>query len=307
MSLAIPSIPNVKCSKRDSVVRQHECGARLVRARAALSCGVFEACVAQPGPYHTRFNMFALVMSDAASASPVACNGAVVSPAGDHEKSFSVLSPGDVIWGSFAAPAHYDILYLDPAWLRAVLAVEFGGSCASLASHIRFAPSTTLLALWRRIRMCLSNHAADRDKVFDPFVRLLVVHLAELGSDQTTALDTRTDATRVNNKSVADAIRFIDANLSGKLTLHTIASRACLSPFHFCRVFRAQTGLSVRQFILERRLLSARRLLSTSDERICVIAHLCGFSSQSHLTSAFKARFETTPSAFRRNVSRRVS
>lgn len=56
-------------------------------------------------------------------------------------------------------------------------------------------------------------------------------------------------------------------------------------------------------YVRARRLVRARELLSATRSPIAEIALLCGFSSQSHLTTAFRQDTGATPAAFRRDWS----
>jgi AraC family transcriptional regulator len=92
---------------------------------------------------------------------------------------------------------------------------------------------------------------------------------------------------------------FIAANLADKLTLPQIASQVHLSPSHFARQFKTATGMSLHQYILERRLLLAYDLLLTTNLPIGEIAALVGFADHSHLTHCFKRRFGVPPHIIR--------
>jgi len=92
-----------------------------------------------------------------------------------------------------------------------------------------------------------------------------------------------------------NAIDFIEANLDdGSLTIEQIAKAINLSPFYFARSFKKEFGISLHQFIINKRLERAKKLLR-SDLPIAQIAQMCGFSDQSHLIRLFKKYFGFTP------------
>ena len=91
-------------------------------------------------------------------------------------------------------------------------------------------------------------------------------------------------------------VEHIEASLDQTITLKDLAKLADLSEFHLQRMFRASCGVSPHDFILNRRIDRARRMLEGS-EPIAQIAPACGFSSQSHLTRMFKAVTGTQPVA----------
>jgi AraC family transcriptional regulator len=85
-----------------------------------------------------------------------------------------------------------------------------------------------------------------------------------------------------------------------RLTLAVLASEAGVHPVHMASVFRRATGSSVAGTLRRLRIDYARRELARSDRPIADIALDAGFSSQSHLTTAFRRETGVTPAAFRR-------
>jgi AraC family transcriptional regulator len=94
----------------------------------------------------------------------------------------------------------------------------------------------------------------------------------------------------------------IESHLHENLTLAQIARVVEYSPSHFQRVFRAATGQTVHQYVLESRLNKAQELLQQRRRTVIEIAAQCGFSSQSHMTDVFRARLGITPARFRREA-----
>jgi AraC family transcriptional regulator len=86
-----------------------------------------------------------------------------------------------------------------------------------------------------------------------------------------------------------------------------LAGLAGLTRSHFSRAFQRMTGDPPRRFILKRRLCRARDLLSAAETGIAEVAARSGFSSQAHLSTAFRQELGTTPAryraAFRRGVA----
>jgi AraC family transcriptional regulator len=96
----------------------------------------------------------------------------------------------------------------------------------------------------------------------------------------------------------------IEANLHADLSLATLAQESGYSRAHFLRLFRASTGFTPHQYVLDLRLRRAQEQLQQSCANIIDVAVSCGFASQSHMTSLFRQRFEVTPATFRRNCCR---
>ena len=86
------------------------------------------------------------------------------------------------------------------------------------------------------------------------------------------------------------------------MSLPAIARAVGVSPFHLCRAFRAVVGESIHRYRTDLRLRAALQPLCESNLSLAHLALDLGFSSQSHFTTAFAARFGTTPASFRREV-----
>jgi AraC family transcriptional regulator len=95
----------------------------------------------------------------------------------------------------------------------------------------------------------------------------------------------------------------IEAELDTELSLASLAKESGYSRAHFLRMFRAATGLSPHQYVLERRLSAAQQSLRQSKILLADIALKCGFSSQTHMNDVFRKRLGVTPLEYRRNFS----
>lgn len=93
----------------------------------------------------------------------------------------------------------------------------------------------------------------------------------------------------------------IEEQLREPISVAELARLAGLSRAHFTRAFESATGQTPHRFILGRRLMRAREMLETTDLDLASIAVQLGFSSHSHLATAFRRAFGTTPSAYRRS------
>lgn len=92
---------------------------------------------------------------------------------------------------------------------------------------------------------------------------------------------------------------YIEAHLEEDLSLVRLAREAALSVHAFAPSFSRAMGVTPHAYVLRRRVERARRLLQGSDLPIAEVAQACGFSSQSHLSSAFKRQTGQTPAAYR--------
>lgn len=99
------------------------------------------------------------------------------------------------------------------------------------------------------------------------------------------------------------AIALIDHHLydeeEGRVALRTVARAVRMSYFHFSRAFKQSMGMTATNYIAERRIERAKKMLEETELPISEIALRSGFSSQSHFTTAFRRLAGATPKAFR--------
>lgn len=92
-------------------------------------------------------------------------------------------------------------------------------------------------------------------------------------------------------------INYINANLSEKITLKHMSETACFSPFHFHRIFTAMMGETPIDFLNRVRLeKAANQLILNSSLTITEISVMCGFSSSTVFSRAFKKHFGVSAS-----------
>jgi len=94
-------------------------------------------------------------------------------------------------------------------------------------------------------------------------------------------------------------LRLVEDDLAAPLAVADLAARAAVSPFHFSRLFRAATGATPHQYVLQRRLAHARDLLVRTDLPLGQVAARCGFADQSHLTRHVRRHLGRTPAVLR--------
>jgi AraC-like DNA-binding protein len=84
-----------------------------------------------------------------------------------------------------------------------------------------------------------------------------------------------------------------------RVTLEDLARVSCLSPNHLLRTFRQAFGQTPHQFLVERRLEEAKRLLRDRDVPVTEICMKVGFESLGSFSALFRKRFGASPSEWR--------
>jgi AraC family transcriptional regulator, transcriptional activator FtrA len=94
------------------------------------------------------------------------------------------------------------------------------------------------------------------------------------------------------------------SHLDQPISLDDLAGQAVMSRRTFVRRFRAETGTTPVQWLLEQRLRAAQSLLETTDDPIEQVARQSGFGQAAALRAHFRRRLDTTPRAYRRTFAR---
>lgn len=94
-------------------------------------------------------------------------------------------------------------------------------------------------------------------------------------------------------------IDHIEASLSDRLDVATLAAVAGMSPAHFATRFRQATGLPPHEAVIRLRLGRSKELLADESQTVAAISAELGFSSQAHFTTVFRQRFGVTPAGWR--------
>ena len=104
-------------------------------------------------------------------------------------------------------------------------------------------------------------------------------------------------------RRIAVAVDYINQNACcGIRADHVAKEMGYVSERDFNRNYKAATGRTPGEAILERQLQEARRLLSETEFSIAFIAGSCGFPSQRGFSRAFRASEGRSPIGFRRKV-----
>ena len=75
------------------------------------------------------------------------------------------------------------------------------------------------------------------------------------------------------------ARRFIDECYDQPLDLSEISKQACLSPYHFLRLFRETFDTTPRQYLIKRRIDKAKELLRVRSLTVTDVCFEVGFQS----------------------------
>ncbi|HUB75329.1 MAG TPA: GlxA family transcriptional regulator [Solirubrobacteraceae bacterium] len=147
------------------------------------------------------------------------------------------------------------------------------------------------------LALALVEQDLDRDAALT-IARHLVLFLRRPGNQaQFSATLAAQHAERAPLREVQRAVL---EDVAGEHTVEAMAARAHMSPRHFARLFRAETGLTPARHVQRVRLEAARRRLEESADPLALIAAECGFASAEVMRRAFLRALRVAPAEYRR-------
>jgi AraC family transcriptional activator of pobA len=99
---------------------------------------------------------------------------------------------------------------------------------------------------------------------------------------------------------LADVFEFVEARYHERISLRDVASAVNLSPAHLTNVVRRKTGRTVQEWIFERRMAQARRLLVETDLTVQEIGQKVGHADPAYFARTFRRSHGTTANRWRR-------
>lgn len=208
--------------------------------------------------------------------------------------SVVVINPGEVHTGQAVTEAGwtYRMLYPEVALVQRAM-VELTGRPTDIPDFsspvFRDAYLTRLI---RQLHLTLENPATttlEREAQFvSTLVQLINRHAVRSISLRPIGAE---------HLAVRRAREYLETHYAENVLLDQLATVANLSPFHFLRAFRAETGLPPHAYLTQIRIEQAKVLLMQGLP-VAQTAFETGFSDQSHLTKRFKAIVGVAPGQY---------
>jgi transcriptional regulator GlxA family with amidase domain len=147
------------------------------------------------------------------------------------------------------------------------------------------------------LALALVEQDLDRDAALT-IARHLVLFLRRPGNQSqfSAALAAQEPA----REPLRDALRAVAEDVAADHRVEAMAARANMSPRHFARAFRAETGLTPARYVALVRLEAARRRLEETSEPVAAVARGCGFGSAESMRRAFLQALGVGPAEYRR-------
>jgi transcriptional regulator GlxA family with amidase domain len=128
--------------------------------------------------------------------------------------------------------------------------------------------------------------------------RHLVVFLRRPGNQ--AQFSAQLAAQTARREPLREVQRWISEHPADDLTVESLAARARLSPRHFARAFRAETGTTPGRYVDHVRLEHARRLLEDTGDGVEEISRASGYGTPEAMRRAFVKALGAGPAEYRR-------
>jgi AraC-like DNA-binding protein len=102
--------------------------------------------------------------------------------------------------------------------------------------------------------------------------------------------------------AVAGARQFVESHVDEPITLAQVAAHVRVSRFHFCKLFKRATGMTLTEYVTRVRLEKAKVMLVNPAVRISDIVFAVGFGSISRFNSVFKHHMGMPPTDYRASL-----
>lgn len=129
-------------------------------------------------------------------------------------------------------------------------------------------------------------------------VMQILVFAENMLYDFTTRVSSLKD-TRQYSSLVRSCCDFIDEHVRKILRVSDVAAHTGLSAYYVAKKFKAETGMSINDYIRDAKISEAKSLLKYSKLSLSEISEVLSFSTQSFFTSTFKQKTGMTPGQYR--------
>lgn len=101
------------------------------------------------------------------------------------------------------------------------------------------------------------------------------------------------------SKLVTECIEYIYVHIRERITVNSLSEYTGFSPSYLSHLFKQEVGISISDYIREKKIEKAQNLLKFCDYSLISIANYLSFSSQSHFTQVFQKQVGMTPKKYR--------
>lgn len=143
-----------------------------------------------------------------------------------------------------------------------------------------------------------TEHLWLEEKLYELLVYLLQLHRNVL--KKVEQMPTAKQTTRAElYKRLGFALDYLHSFAHSTIQLDDLAQTACLSKYHFLRLFKQVFSVTPYQYLAKIRLENAQQLLKTTSLTVHEIAYTIGYENATSFCRMFRQRFKVSPQQYR--------
>jgi AraC-like DNA-binding protein len=182
--------------------------------------------------------------------------------------------------------------------------IHFTGKCAFDYVSLLLSESITPLSLSGKISLqsyydklssCASHFDLSGELEMSAVLHRLLTDLLHLKNSEQFSL--KYDRYQLG---LEESISFLQKHFNEQISIEQLAQISHLSKYHYIKVFRSYTGQTPYDYLLDFRLLQAKRMLLETGKSVGQVAQDSGFSDSKNFIAYFKKRVGLTPLQFRK-------
>lgn len=207
-----------------------------------------------------------------------------------------IIPAGASFWSFWQQEAEFFLLGISPQFLKQIGQEFVKSDCLELL------PKVALIdPLIHQIALALKSDITAGHPIGHLFGESLATTLAARLLEHHTAgkFQFHFDVKGLPKYRLKQVLDYIESHLDRSFTLAQLADLLDMSQYHFCRQFKQSMGIAPHQYVTQRRIEQAKKLLWGSQLSITEIALQIGFATPSAFTRLFRQLTGMTPRAYR--------
>ena len=160
--------------------------------------------------------------------------------------------------------------------------------------------TATIEATIRQILQCNYNDCAKSLYQEGKMLELVAAFANEMMDQNSVAV--KGSLSWADSEALLRVRRQIDEGFLEPVTIAELSKQHFMCESKLREIFRKHYGITIYQYMLNRRMEHACELLSAPDAQVKDIAGLVGYSNISHFSDAFRKKFGCTPSEYKRSL-----
>ena len=220
------------------------------------------------------------------------------------------IDPGVDLWESLVVEMDFSLrrdpeIYLDDLGIFPVVLPFYRHFMLERQVALEVSPDLRpqIELIVERLALEVANRAFDYDLILQSQMLEFLALICRAAREQLSSVPLRHYASRAKGlMRLEKSRRHITQNYTQSVTVKELAAEACMSPFHFVRVFKEAFGMTPIQYQMHLRMSEAKRLLLSTDLQVSEISDRLGYSSPEYFSRQFASKVGVSPSNYTEHV-----